>query len=106
LITDNPIFNFSFVIEQDGTIRDHYRIEYLKQHIVQLKECIKDGVDILAYLSWGPIDLVSSSTAEMSKRYGYIYVDLDDYGKGTRERIKKSSFYWYQKVIESNGEEL
>ncbi len=93
-------------IEQDGTIRDHYRIEYLKQHIVQLKECIKDGVDILAYLSWGPIDLVSSSTAEMSKRYGYIYVDLDDYGKGTRERIKKSSFYWYQKVIESNGEEL
>ena len=66
----------------------------------------QDGVDILAYLSWGPIDLVSSSTAEMSKRYGYIYVDLDDYGKRNQGTHQKSSFYWYQKVIESNGEEL
>ena len=93
------------VVEEDG-IHDEYRIDYLRQHIVQLKECIKDGVDIIAYLSWGPIDIVSSSTAEMSKRYGYIYVDLDDFGLGTGSRLKKDSFYWYKKVIESNGKDL
>lgn len=93
-------------VEEDGSIHDQYRIEYLKLHIEQLKECIKDGVDILGYLSWGPIDIVSSSSAEMSKRYGYIYVDLDDFGQGTGKRSKKDSFYWYQNVINSNGEEL
>lgn len=62
--------------------------------------------DILAYLSWGPIDIVSSSSAEMSKRYGYIYVDLDDLGQGTGKRLKKDSFYWYKHVIETNGEDL
>lgn len=93
-------------VEEDGTIHDDYRIEYLRQHIEQLKECIKDGVEIISYLSWGPIDIVSSSTAEMSKRYGYIYVDYDDFGKGTGKRIRKDSFYWYKKVIESNGEIL
>ena len=67
---------------------------------------MKDGVDIIGYLSWGPIDIVSSSSAEMSKRYGYIYVDLDDYGKGSGKRMKKDSFYWYQRVIASNGETL
>ena len=80
--------------------------KYLQQHIEQLKECAKDGVDILAYLSWGPIDIVSSSSAEMSKRYGYIYVDLDDLGQGTGKRLKKDSFYWYKHVIETNGEDL
>ena len=93
-------------VEDDGSIHDEYRIEYLRQHIEQMKECIKDGVDIIAYLSWGPIDIVSSSSAEMSKRYGYIYVDLDDFGKGTGKRMKKDSFYWYKKVIETNGEDL
>ena len=93
-------------VEEDGSIHDQYRIEYLKLHIEQLKECIKDGVDIFGYLSWGPIDIVSSSSAEMSKRYGYIYVDLDDFGQGTAKRSKKDSFYWYQNVINSNGEEL
>ncbi|MBS7576902.1 MULTISPECIES: family 1 glycosylhydrolase [unclassified Enterococcus] len=93
-------------VEADGQIHDEYRIEYLRQHIEQLKECVKDGVDILAYLSWGPIDIVSSSSAEMTKRYGYIYVDLDDFGKGSGKRLRKDSFYWYQKVIESNGETL
>ena len=93
-------------IEEDGSIHDPYRIEYLQQHIEQLKECVKDGVDILAYLSWGPIDIVSSSSAEMSKRYGFIYVDLDDLGKGSGKRLKKDSFYWYKHVIETNGEEL
>ena len=90
----------------DGKVHDEYRIEYLKLHIEQLKECIKDGVDIFGYLSWGPIDIVSSSSAEMSKRYGYIYVDLDDFGQGTGKRSKKDSFYWYKNVINSNGEEL
>ncbi|MGM9961065.1 MAG: family 1 glycosylhydrolase, partial [Allobaculum sp.] len=83
-----------------------YRIEYLRQHIEQLKECVLDGVDILAYLSRGPIDIVSSSSAEMYKRYGYIYVDLDDLGQGSGKRMKKDSFYWYKKVIETNGEDL
>lgn len=93
-------------IEADGSIHDDYRIDYLRKHIIQLKECVKDGVDIMAYLSWGPIDIVSSSSAEMSKRYGYIYVDLDDLGKGSGKRMKKDSFYWYKKVIETNGNEL
>ena len=94
------------VVEEDGSIHDAYRIEYLRQHITQVQECRKDGVTILAYLSWAPIDIVSSSSAEMSKRYGYIYVDLDDYGKGSGKRLKKDSFYWYQRVIETNGKEL
>lgn len=93
-------------VEADGSIHDTYRIDYLRAHIEQLRECVKDGVDIIGYLSWGPIDIVSSSSAEMSKRYGYIYVDLDDYGKGSGKRMKKDSFYWYQRVIASNGETL
>lgn len=90
----------------DGKIHDSYRIEYLKAHIEQMKEAIKDGVNVFGYASWGPIDIISCSQGEMSKRYGYIYVDQDDRGNGTQKRIKKDSFYWYQKVIESNGEIL
>ena len=84
----------------------HYRIDYLKKHIEQMKEAIKDGVDLIGYTSWGPIDLVSMSTSEMSKRYGFIYVDLDDEGNGTLKRSKKDSFDWYKNVISSNGEQL
>lgn len=91
---------------EDGYIHDDYRINYLKQHIEQLKECVKDGVDVFAYCSWGPIDLVSASTQEMEKRYGYVYVDIDNFGKGTKQRIRKDSFYWYKEVIASNGEKL
>lgn len=91
---------------ENGKIHDDYRIDYLSKHIEQLRECVKDGVDIMGYLSWGPIDIVSSSSAEMSKRYGYVYVDRDDLGNGSGERIRKDSFYWYKKVIESNGEIL
>lgn len=93
-------------VEEDGSIHDAYRIEYLREHILQMKRAILDGADVFAYLSWGPIDIVSSSSAEMSKRYGYIYVDLDDYGQGSGKRIKKDSFYWYKEVISSNGEKL
>ena len=71
-----------------------------------MKEAIADGVNIIGYTSWGCIDLVSASTGEMNKRYGFIYVDKDNEGNGTLERRKKKSFYWYKKVIESNGEKL
>ncbi|MNG36965.1 Aryl-phospho-beta-D-glucosidase BglH [compost metagenome] len=71
-----------------------------------MKEAIADGVDLIGYTSWGPIDLVSMSTSEMSKRYGFIYVDLDDDGNGTLKRSKKDSFNWYKNVIATNGEEL
>ncbi len=91
---------------EDDKVHDQYRIEYLKAHIAQMKEAVLDGVNVFSYLSWGPIDLVSSSSAEMSKRYGYVYVDLDDFGKGSGKRLKKDSFYWYKRVIESNGEDL
>lgn len=93
-------------IEADGTIHDDYRIDYYQKHIHQMKECIKDGVNIFAYCAWGPIDIVSSSSAEMSKRYGFVYVDRDDWGSGSQKRVKKDSFYWYQEVISRNGETL
>ncbi|MGC6173194.1 6-phospho-beta-glucosidase [Lacrimispora sp. 38-1] len=92
------------VVEEDGTIDDQYRIDYLREHMKAILDAIEeDGVDCLGYTSWGCIDLVSESTKQMSKRYGYIYVDCDDYGNGTYNRMKKKSFYWYKEVIETNG---
>jgi len=91
-------------IEEDKTIQDDYRIDYLREHIVQMGEAIKDGVDLIAYTPWGCIDLVSASTGEMAKRYGFIYVEKYDDGTGDLSRKKKKSFNWYKKVIESNGE--
>ena len=93
-------------IEEDGSINDSYRITYLKDHIEQMKEAVKDGVELFGYTSWGCIDCVSASTSQMSKRYGFIYVDLDDEGNGTMRRLKKKSFDWYKQVITSNGENL
>lgn len=93
-------------VEPDGSIQDDYRIDYFRQHIQQMKEAVMDGVDLMGYTSWGVIDIISASTSEMSKRYGFIYVDQDDHGKGTLDRYKKKSFGWYQKVIASNGEDL
>jgi 6-phospho-beta-glucosidase len=93
-------------VEDDGSIHDDYRIDYLRKHIEQMREAVGDGVELIGYLPWGPIDLVSMSTSEMTKRYGFIYVDKDDEGNGTLERSRKDSFFWYKKVIESNGEEL
>lgn len=93
-------------VEADGSIHDEYRINYLRKHIEQMQEAITDGVELLGYTSWGPIDLVSASTSEMSKRYGFIYVDQDDDGNGTLARSRKDSFFWYKQVIESNGETL
>lgn len=91
-------------IGEDGKIHDQYRIDYLAAHVKAMKEAVKDGVDVFGYASWGPIDIVSCSQGEMSKRYGYIYVDLNDRGEGSGQRRKKDSFDWYKKVIETNGE--
>ncbi|RPK31424.1 glycoside hydrolase family 1 protein [Paenibacillus xylanexedens] len=104
-IVENGLGAFDKV-EEDGSIHDPYRINYLSKHIEQMKEAVKDGVDLMGYTSWGPIDLISMSTSEMSKRYGFIYVDQDDDGNGTLNRSKKDSFYWYKNVIATNGDEL
>lgn len=93
--------------DENGNIEDDYRIDYLRQHIKAFKAAVEeDGVELMGYTTWGCIDLVSATKGEMSKRYGFIYVDCDNEGKGTRKRSKKKSFYWYQKVIQSNGEDL
>lgn len=93
-------------MEEDGSIHDPYRIEYHRAHVEAMAQALKDGVDLIGYTPWGCIDLVSASTGEMKKRYGFIYVDKDNEGKGTLNRYKKDSFYWYQKVIKSNGEDI
>lgn len=88
------------------TVKDSYRIQYLKEHLLQVAEALQDGVEIMGYTAWGCIDLVSAASAEMRKRYGFIYVDRDNEGNGTLERFRKESFYWYQRVIETNGASL
>jgi len=94
-------------VEEDGSIHDDYRIDYLREHIKAMKAGIEeDGVELMGYTPWGCIDLVSAGTGEMRKRYGFIYVDKHDDGSGPLTRRKKDSFYWYKKVIASNGEEL
>lgn len=90
-------------LEEDGSIHDAYRIDYLRSHIEQMIEAVKDGVDLMGYTPWECIDLISASTGEMAKRYGFIYVDKYDDGTGDLSRRKKDSFEWYKKVIESNG---
>ncbi len=95
------------VVEADGSIHDNYRIEYMRAHIEEMLKAVnEDGIPLLGYTMWGPIDLVSASTGEMKKRYGFIYVDKDNEGNGTLARSRKDSFYWYKKVIETNGEDL
>ncbi|HAZ1244833.1 TPA: family 1 glycosylhydrolase [Enterococcus faecium] len=93
-------------IEEDGSINDPYHIKFLKDHIEQMKEAVHDGVDLIGYTPWGCIDLVSASTGEMKKRYGFIYVDKDNEGNGTLQRRKKQSFDWYKQVIATNGGDL
>ncbi|WP_334308524.1 glycoside hydrolase family 1 protein [Lacrimispora sp.] len=96
------------ITEPDGTktVLDDYRINYLRDHLIQVREAIEDGVPVMGYTSWGCIDLVSASTAELKKRYGFIYVDRNDDGTGTLNRYKKKSFEWYKNVIATNGENL
>jgi len=104
-ITENGLGHFDEV-ERDGSIHDDYRIDYLREHIRQMREAVLDGVDVFGYFPWGPIDIVSCTSSEMSKRYGFIYVDLDDTGQGTGKRSLKDSYHWYQRVVKSNGEAL
>lgn len=94
-------------LTEDKTVEDEYRIDYLREHIRAMKAAVEeDGVELLGYTSWAPIDLISASTGEMRKRYGFIYVDKQDDGSGTLERFRKKSFWWYQNVIATNGEQL
>ncbi len=93
-------------IVEDGFVHDSYRIDYLRAHIKAMSEAIEDGVEVLGYMPWSAIDLIALSTGNMEKRYGFIYVDADNEGKGSYRRIRKDSFYWYKKVIESNGADL
>ena len=95
------------VLCEDKRIHDDYRIDYLRQHIRELKKAVEiDGVDVMGYTSWSGIDLVSATSAQITKRYGHVYVDYDDQGNGTGNRFKKDSFAWYKRVIETNGEQL
>lgn len=104
LIAENGLGAKDILI--NGQVNDDYRIDYLRDHIIAFKEAMNDGVQLMGYLPWGCIDLISCSTGQMSKRYGFIYVDLDDNGQGTLNRYKKKSFYWYKKAIESKGENI
>lgn len=99
-ISENGLGNRD-VLEEDGSVHDGYRIEYLKEHFQQIKEAQKDGVDVLGYIMWGIIDIVSAGSCEMEKRYGVVYVDADNHGNGTYRRIKKDSFAWYQNFIKT-----
>lgn len=93
--------------DENGYVADDYRINYLRDHISAMRDAVTlDGVDLMGYTSWAPIDLVSASTGEMSKRYGFVYVDRDDAGNGSLNRTKKKSFEWYKQVIASNGETI
>lgn len=106
MIVENGLGAYD-TLEEDHTIHDPYRIDYLRAHIQAMKDAVEiDGVDVMGYTTWGCIDIVSAGTGEMKKRYGYIYVDADDECKGTQNRYKKDSFDWYKKVIASNGEDL
>jgi 6-phospho-beta-glucosidase len=107
-IVENGLGAKDQLVEVDGqlTVLDDYRVDYLNAHLVQVGEAITDGVQVLGYTSWGPIDLVSASTAQMSKRYGFIYVDRNDDGTGTLTRYRKKSFHWYREVIATNGASL
>lgn len=93
-------------LTEDKKVHDQYRVEYLREHIKSMEGALEDGVDLIAYTPWGEIDLISASTGEMKKRYGFIYVDLDNQGNGTMKRYKKDSFDWYKKVISTNGADL
>ena len=107
-IVENGLGARDELVEANGelTVLDDYRIEYLRAHLLQVREAIADGVQLLGYTTWGCIDMISASTAQMSKRYGFVYVDRSDDGSGTLARYRKKSFDWYRRVIVSNGAEL
>lgn len=102
MIVENGLGTFDKL--ENGQVHDKYRIDYLKKHVEQLELAYQDGVELIGYLTWSALDLVSTSEGYMSKRYGFIYVDLDDKGHGTLQRIPKDSFYWYQEFIRNQSE--
>lgn len=105
-IVENGI-GWNDVKEEDGSVHDDYRIDYLRKNISSMRDAVVlDGIPLMGYTMWGGIDLVSAGTGEMRKRYGFVYVDRDDEGKGTLARSRKDSFYYYKKVIASDGEDL
>ena len=104
MITENGLGARDTLV--DGQVHDDYRIAYLKAHIEQMRLAIDDGVELVGYTPWSAIDLVSVSTGEVEKRYGFVYVDKDNAGSGTMRRYRKDSFYWYKNVIATNGETL
>ena len=93
-------------LTEDGKVHDDYRIAYTRDHLTAVREAVLDGVELIGYTTWGAMDIISASTSQISKRYGFIYVDMDDEGAGTLDRYRKDSFFWYQKVIASNGADL
>ncbi|SLJ90297.1 MULTISPECIES: 6-phospho-beta-glucosidase [unclassified Paenibacillus] len=101
-IVENGLGATDVLLDND-IVEDDYRIDYLNRHFAEMAEAIQDGVELLGYTSWGPIDLVSAGTGEMKKRYGYIYVDRNNDGSGSLRRVKKKSFHWYKEVIANNG---
>ncbi|MDQ0361426.1 glycoside hydrolase family 1 protein [Breznakia pachnodae] len=105
LVAENGI-GLKESLNENNSIEDIQRVDYLRSHIREMRAAVNNGVDLIGYTVWGPIDIISMSTSEMSKRYGFIYVDADDYGVGSFNRYKKKSFYWYKQVIESNGSNL
>jgi 6-phospho-beta-glucosidase len=94
------------VVEPDGSIHDDYRISYLREHLRATRDAVRDGVEMIGFFPWGPIDIVSCSSSEMGKRYGFVHVDLDDDGRGTGQRRIKDSYHWYRRVVASHGEDL
>jgi 6-phospho-beta-glucosidase len=108
MVVENGIGAVDEVVLEDGVerIHDPYRIDYLRMHLKALHEAVLDGVNLMGYTWWGPIDVVSAGTGEMRKRYGFIYVDKHDDGTGDLHRARKDSFYYYQRICQSNGEDL
>jgi 6-phospho-beta-glucosidase len=108
MVVENGLGAFDEVVVEDGVekIHDPYRIDYLRKHVRDMGEAVNDGVNLIGYTWWGPIDVVSAGTGEMRKRYGFIYVDKHDDGTGDLHRARKDSFFYYQKLIASNGEDL
>lgn len=104
LIAENGIGMYDQL--EDGQVHDPYRIDYYREHLSAMKKAMRDGAHIIGFCAWGPIDIISCSSAQMSKRYGFIYVDYDNEGNGTGRRIKKDSFEWYKRIIETNGNSL
>lgn len=108
-VAENGLGAVDTLIQNDAgefTVEDDYRIEYMKDHLLAVEEALEEGVDVMGYAAWGCIDVVSASTAQLKKRYGFIYVDRNEDGSGSLKRYKKKSFDWYKAVIETNGNAL